>query len=216
MVAVIAKGDAIRAAYEIRALTGTVNSTETRSETEVTGQISGGGGYSVGGTGGNAPVSGKIESKTTRFQNIFLTDDEGGEHAIELVNFLIPCKEGQKLTLFQLVMGGSPKDYFHAFNHNTKNHYEKDGAVSKAMFPTLVFGAAVAVLAIWIWNSASGNPGNDGFEIFAMTIIGAGLGGLVLYAAAKIFAGVRASKVHGNPAYKSFLSSLVTQSKEAA
>ncbi|GAB4517946.1 MAG: hypothetical protein Tsb0010_02140 [Parvularculaceae bacterium] len=216
MVEVIAKGDAIRAAYEIRALTGTVTATETRSETEVKGDISGGGGFSVSGTGGTAPVSGKIESKTTRFQNIFMTDDEGGEHAIELVNFLVPCKEGQKLTLFQLVMGGSPKGYFHAFNHNTKNHYEKDGAVSKAMFPTLVFGAVVAVLAIWIWNSASGNPGNGSFEVFAMTFIGAGLGGVVLYGIAKIFAGVRAAKVHGNPAYKSFLSGLAAQSKEAA
>ena len=119
----IAEGKTLGSKYEIRVRTGTVNATETRSETEVTGSISGGGGYSSGGTGFTSPVSGSVQSRTTRYQNLFITDDDGKEHTVELVDFLVPCKEGHKLSLFLLFTGGSDfGSYFRAYNHNTGQH----------------------------------------------------------------------------------------------
>lgn len=205
----IAKGEALGTKYEVFVRSGTVDSTETRSETEVTGSVSGGGGLQVGGTGGNAPVSGSVESKTTRFQNIYLTEEGGREHAIELVDFLVPCKQGHKLSLFFVKTGGNEfGSYFHAYNHNTGQHYDDGAALRSEMFPKWVLAGAVAVVALLAWNSFSGSPGNDGFEVFAGTFIVTGLVGVVLYGLAKMFAAIRGAKLKRNPGYRKYLSQL--------
>lgn len=205
----IASGEAFGTKYEVFMRSGTVDSTDTRSETEVTGSVSGGGGFSVGGTGGNAPVSGSVESRTTRFQNIYLTDGGGKEHVVQLVDFLVPCKEGHKLSLFFVKTGGRELGhYFHAYNHNTGQHYEDGAALRGEMFPKLILAGAVAIVAIMSWNSFSGSPGNDGFEVFAGTFIVTGLIGVVLYGLAKVFAAIRGAKLKGNPAFKESIAKL--------
>ena len=75
----IAEGKTLGCMYKIYDRTGTVGHSETRSETELSGDISGGSGYSVGGTGFSTPVSGSISSRTHNYQNIFLTDETGKE-----------------------------------------------------------------------------------------------------------------------------------------
>jgi len=204
----IAQGKTLFTNYVVHAITGEVTGSETRAETEVSGTVSGGGGFTVGGTGGSAPVRGSVESKTTRFQNIYLTDEGGKEHAIELVNFLVPCREGHKLTLLRLQTGSRMGPYIHAFNHNTREHVENGDGASKAMFPKVILLAAVAVLAFVIFQSASSDPGFDGFEALAVTLIGTSLGGLVLYAIAKIIGMMKAGRVRGNGDYKRYLASL--------
>ena len=74
----IAEGRALGLNYRIYDRTGVVDQSDTRSETEVEGSVSGG----WGAGGYTAPVIGSVSSKTTRFQNIYLTDDEGKEHNI--------------------------------------------------------------------------------------------------------------------------------------
>lgn len=205
----IADGNAFGTKYEVFVRAGTVDSTDTRSETETTGTISGGGGMTVGGTGANAPVSGQIESKTTRYQNIYLTDEEGKEHAVELVDFLVPCREGQKLSLIFVKTGGKELgSYFHAYNHNTSKHYDHGAALRSEMFPIRILIGAVAVVAVITWRNFSGSPGNDGFEVVAGTFIVTGLIGVVFYGIAKIFAAVRGRRLRANPAFKQFLAAL--------
>ncbi len=198
----VAEGNTLGLKYAVNATTGTVKSSETRTETEVTGHVSGGG-------AANTPVSGKVETKVTNYQNIFLTDEAGKDHAIELKNFLVPCTEGQDLTLFQLAKGsGDDGTCIQAFNKSTGKLYKNDKGLSAAMFPWLSFSAALVVMVLIIWNSTGSNPSFDGFERFAATFIASGIGLLVLYAVARIFAAVRGSRVLADTAYKSYLDRL--------
>ncbi len=209
----IAEGKAIGSQYEIRVRTGTVNGTETRSETEVTGSISGGGGYASGGTGYTAPVSGSVQSKTTRYQTMFLTDEEGREHTVELVDFLVPCKEGHKLSLFLLMTGGANVgSYFRAYNHNTGQHYEHTKAVRSEMFPWKIFTALTALLAVWIFFIGISEDGNGFGEVLFITVIVTAIGGGLLWVVGAVLAFIRSLGVRGNPAYKSYLAGLGAKS----
>ncbi|MDZ7643354.1 MAG: hypothetical protein U5K76_03420 [Woeseiaceae bacterium] len=180
----IANGTALGLEYHVYTRTGTVEGSDTRAETEVSGQISGGGGASYGGTGYNAPVSGSVQSKTTRYQNIFLKDDDGVEHTIELVNFLVPCKEGQKLTLYLITPGRKDAgSYFSAYNHNSRQKYDHVKAIRTEMYPRLTVGVAIALCALYAFMSGmSGVEGSFGNGVFAAV-----MGGLL---AAAFFGGI--------------------------
>lgn len=142
----IAEGVALGLRYDIFDRTGTVTHSETRSETEVQGNVSGGGGYSSGGTGFQSPVSGNITSKTTRYQTIFLTDGDDKEHTIELQNFLVPCKPDHKLSMLLLTAGGKDKgSYFMSYNHNTRETYRHPKAIRSEMFPTKMVALVLTV-----------------------------------------------------------------------
>src|SRR5690606_6687299 len=100
--------------FVVYKLSGTVQSENTRSETEVSGKIYGGGTNSTYGT--TAPVQGEIKSETIRYQTIFLKEDDGTEHALELKDLVVPCREGHKLSLWRL--GG---DLWFQGNNETTN-----------------------------------------------------------------------------------------------
>lgn len=95
----IAEGVALGRKYSLYEVTGTVQGETTRAETSVSGTVGGGGGAALQGSGYTAPVSGQISSVTTRYQTIFLKDDDDErEIAINLVDLAVPCREGHKLT----------------------------------------------------------------------------------------------------------------------
>lgn len=201
----IAEGNAIGARYRIHARTGTVDSTETRSETEVTGNVSGGGG--VGGY--SAPVTGRVQSKTTRYQNIFLTDEDGVEHNIDLVDFLIPCKQGQRLTMLLLTAGdGDSGSYFRAYNHNTREHCNHPKAVISEMFPWMIFLVALAVVGVMILFSAFGSDGNGFGEALFVSAFMIVIVGLVFAAVGWILAYIRSIGVRSNSGLKSYLANI--------
>lgn len=199
----VATGSALGLKYGVFTVSGGVEATDTRSETEVTGSISGGGGMSYQGTGGNAPVSGRIESKTTRFQNIFLKEDDGTEHTVELVNFLVPCNSSQRLTLFGVTHGNNEYgSWFRAYNHNSRNHYEHMKALRDEMFPRLSFRIALAVIAVLTFFSANGEPGASlGSTLFLTLIVGLIAAG-ILFVIGSIIGFIRATIVRGDADYK--------------
>ncbi len=203
----IAEGTALGARYKIHARTGTVDSTDTRSETEVTGNVSGGGG--VGGY--SSPVSGRVQSKTTRYQNIFLTDDDGVEHNIELVNFLVPCKEGHKLTMLLLTAGSSDSgSYFRAYNHNTREHCNHPKGVISEMFPWKIGMIAMAAVALFVLISAfTSDTAGFGEALFVSAILLV-IVGLVIAAVGWTFAYIRSISVRANSTLKTFLNGLGT------
>ena len=207
----IVSGNVIGRKYHIHVRTGVVENSETRAETEVTGSVSGGGGYSVGGHGSTAPVSGSVESKTTRFQNIFLKDEDGDDHVIELVDFLIPCKEGQKLSLFIVKSGDNLRGpYFRAYNHNTREHYENTKAVSSEMFPMRKLVMAIGgVGVLFFLAGVFGDQGGIGAGIGG-AIVGMLISGIVFGIAGKIVAMIRGSNVRKNPEFAQFLNGLAS------
>lgn len=204
----IATGSALGLPYQVHARTGTVDSAETRAETEVSGNITGGGGASYAGTGYAAPVHGSIRSKTTRYQTIFLTDDEGLEHNIQLVNFLVPCKQGQKLTL--LLVGPASDDYgeyFRAYNHNTRDHSSHAKAITSALFPRKSFKIALAGIGLFVLYKAITQ--ND--SVFAALVTTA----LIMLLVAGVLGGIgwligfaRSIAVRANPSLKSYIAGL--------
>lgn len=201
----IAQGSALGARYRIHARTGTVDSTDTRAETEVTGNVSGGGG--VGGY--SAPVSGSVQSKTTRFQNIYLTDEDGVEHNIELVNFLVPCKQGHKLTMLLCTSGDSDTgSYFRAYNHNTRQHCNHPKGVISEMFPWKIAGGVLGVIGLFILFSAFTSEGNGFGEALFVSVIAIALIGLVVAAIGWVFAYVRSISVRANPVLKNYVNGL--------
>lgn len=205
----VAQGQTLGASWEIRVRSGTVDSTDTRSETEVSGSFGGGGGVTVGGTGGNMPVSGQVKSKTTRYQNIYLTDEDGKEHAIELVDFLIPCKQGHKLSLFLLFTGGSDfGSYFRAYNHNTGQHYEYGKAVRSELFPNRVFMLATGIVgALMLMSGFSDGDAGLG-EVLLLTALVTAMAAGVFWVIGSIVGFVRSMPVTKNPTFRGYLGQL--------
>lgn len=81
--------------YELSVVTGEVKRERQRSETKVSGSVSGGGPTAYGG----GYVHGSISSKITRFQEIYLAFPSGKEARLDFVNFKMPCREGHVLSV---------------------------------------------------------------------------------------------------------------------
>ncbi len=104
---------------QLYSTTGIVASTNTRSETEITGS---------GGSGQSSPVHFKIESSTTRYQELFLIDEDNKEHAFNFVDFMVLCRKENLLTIvWGIKRGKNLGPYFAAYNHDTqKISYDND------------------------------------------------------------------------------------------
>jgi len=203
----IIEGSSLGARYQIHARTGVVNSTDSRSETEVSGRISGGGGV----YGYSAPVSGSVQSKTTRFQNIYLTDEEGVEHNIDLVNFSVPCREGHKLTMLAVTAGKSDSgSYFRAYNHNTREHCNHPKGVISEMFPWKIAALAMVAAALFILSAAFSNDANSFGAALLVSVIFTAIVAAVVGMLGWVFAYIRSIGVRSNSALKGYLRNLGT------
>ncbi|RZL44879.1 MAG: hypothetical protein EOP00_18785 [Pedobacter sp.] len=87
--------------YGIYYIKGTVVGKDKHLETRISG--GGGGGYSNQGTGYSAAVS--ISSRTITHDKIFLLDENGKEHAAELTDWDVACREGHQMLMQQVVKG---------------------------------------------------------------------------------------------------------------
>ena len=203
----IVRGNALGARYQIHARTGIVNATDSRSETEVTGRVSGGGGA----YGYSAPVSGSVQSKTTRFQNIYLTDEDGVEHNIDLVNFTVPCTQGHKLTMLAVTAGSSDSgSYFRAYNHNTREHCNHPRGVISEMFPWKIAALVIGVIGLMILYQAFTNDANGFGEALFVSAILIALVGVAVSIVGWVLAYIRSIGVRSNSSLKRYLNSLGT------
>lgn len=129
--------------FVVYKLSGTVQSENTRSETEVSGKIYGGGTNSTYGT--TAPVQGEVKSETIRYQTIFLKEDDGTEHALELKDLVVPCREGHKLTLWRL----GDDLFFHGKNETTNQAYTY-GKLRKLVYPKVLYFVFGILFGIYV------------------------------------------------------------------
>lgn len=182
----IADGAALFKKYGLYEVTGAVEGETTRAETEVRGEI----------PSNSGPFAGRIESKTTRYQTIYLKDDDGGKYAVELVDFVIPCREGHKLT----VRGADKRLWFDVTNHSTGQAFEDGAGLAKYAFPNLVvFGAAIGAAAL-TFLALLMSEGGLGERLFFGVIAGLILGGIVfgvLWVPGRIVASMRAAQIKG-------------------
>lgn len=182
----IADGVALYKKYSLFEVTGEVESESTRAETEVRGEI----------PSNQGPFAGRIESKTTRYQTIYLKDDDGGQYAVELVDFVIPCRAGHKLT----VRGEDKRMWFDVTNHSTGQSFENGSGLAKYAFPDLiVFGGAAGAAGLVLLVIMLGE-GGLGERVF-LGLIGGGIVGAivfgVLWVIGRIVASMRAAQIRG-------------------
>jgi len=139
---------------ELYSLTGIVADTDTRSETEVHG--SGGGGLpnTHPGSAQSSPVHFKIESSTTRYQNIYVIDENEQEHHIHLIDFLVSCRKGSLLSLIWGIKKGKKQGpYLAAYNHNTQEvSYDDDilGQFCRPKLLALILYPVMILLCIFV------------------------------------------------------------------
>lgn len=104
--------------------TGTVANSGKSMETIVRG--SGGGGSN----GNTAPVH--ISSTTVIHDQVFLIDPKGNEHAFQLQNFNIACRESNQLSVIWAIPPGKQRGpYIIAYNHTTGNAFFNDSELTK-------------------------------------------------------------------------------------
>src|SRR5881296_840061 len=106
--------------FVLYSTTGQVVGGSKNLETKVYG--GGGGGSTHEGTGYSAPV--RISSVTIVHDQIFLSDNGGKEHAFQLSDFDIACREGHKLTVVWVVKKGKERGpYIAVRNHTTSQTF---------------------------------------------------------------------------------------------
>lgn len=93
----------------------------------------------VSGSGGGsgqyqAPVN--ISSSTTVHNDIFLTDNSGKEHSIQLSGFDVACREGNELSVIWAIKEGlNTGPYIAVLNHTTSQYYENKTALAGMFRP---------------------------------------------------------------------------------
>lgn len=183
-------GDTMFSIYYIK---GVVLGKDKHLETKVYG--GGGGGYSYNGTGGSAPVS--IGSTTTIHDKLYLMDDDNREHAVELTNWDIACREGHKILVIWVIKGSKDEGpYISVSNLSTRDNAIRKSEIFGLFASSFVkgfFGAlpllylfselVLVILIYWIGNGI-GNLLNGSSEYETQnffSIIGFILVGLYIY-----------------------------------
>ena len=163
----IAEGSALLRKFALYEVSGTVIKEVTRSETETTGSVSTPDLAHRLAPNMSLPVKGKIKSKTTRYQVIHLKDGDGNRSVVELVDFLVPCAEGDEVSVWGVKEGA----WFAARNLSTRRSYRKRFGATSALYPFAAHVGLAALLAVPLWNDmAASKPGDTGFAIFAALI----------------------------------------------
>jgi hypothetical protein len=175
--------------FSICYIKGVVLGKDKHLETKMYG--GGGGGYSYNGTGGSAPVS--IGSTTTIHDKLYLMDDDNREHAVELTDWDVACREGHKLLVIWVIKGGKDEGpYVSVSNLSTRDYAIKKTKIFglfaspfvKGFFGALpllyLFSELVLVMLIyWIGhgignllNGPSEYENQDFFSIIGLILVG--------------------------------------------
>lgn len=179
----LTEGSALGVGYEIYAHTGVVKHTDTRSETSVEGSYTGGTTTNLGGgVSVSQPGHGYVSSKTTNFQNIYLTDDEGNDHTVHLTDFLVACASGHKLTMYLMAKPGKDSGtYFKAVNVNTRERYDHGKGARSELFPWRSFLIVLGVFLLWsVFQMTVNEDESLGGAIF-LALIGGAIFGTILW-----------------------------------
>lgn len=154
----IKHGKAFFLDYTIVELQGTVLSESNRSETYVSGS---------GTTNPNISSASHstISSTTTRYQTIYLKEDNGTEHAIRLVDCIVDCREGHKLTLLGI------KDthlWFKITNHTLNLVWTPKKELKEHTFPKNIYGVGTLLLGTGIMITLAKNTNDPVFAFFVI------------------------------------------------
>ncbi len=138
--------------FDLYWITGKVMNAGKNMETRVHG--GGGGGFTYQGTGGSAPVT--ISSTTVIHDQIFLEDAQGQEHAFQLQNFNVACREGNALSIIWAIRKGKSKGpYIVVYNRTTSQAYFNNSELNR-MFRYPVWYVLAGIVVCLILGKAVG------------------------------------------------------------
>lgn len=111
---------------------GVVIKEATRSETETSGSIDTEDGiaHKVN-PFMSRRTKGSVSSTTTRYQTIHLKDEDGRRQVIDLVDFVVPCVEGDQVRFWGL----GEDQWVAAENLSTGKRYRSFGGARQALYP---------------------------------------------------------------------------------
>ncbi len=194
--------------YTIVGLTGQV--LETRKD--VTTEISGGGG---GGTiiDGRGTINiDPIETTTTVGDTVFLEDDDGKEYGVQLTDFDLIVRAGNRLTIQLFKRKGEDSGWLmHAYNHSTREPFLQNDVAKRLLRPSKSWLLLTILGWVGAWNLLSLLPSEGGLD-FGGTII------FILVAATwveffrRAVAHLRFKRFRTGDAYRQLVSNLAQES----
>ncbi|HVU58250.1 MAG TPA: hypothetical protein VHD83_24485 [Puia sp.] len=132
--------------YELYWVTGQVLESGKNMETRVHG--SGGGSY---GNGYTAPVN--VSSTTIVHDQLFVMDKQGKEHAFQLQDFHLACRDGNEVTvLWAIRKGKKTGPYFVVHNRTTSQTFYQEKVMGKIFSYALIYPIGISILCLFLWN----------------------------------------------------------------
>jgi len=130
--------------YELYWVAGQVVSAGKNMETRVQG--GGGGSY---GNGYTAAV--RITSTTTVHDQIFLVDREGKEHAFQLQDFNVACRDGNDLSvIWAIKKGGAKGPYIVVHNRSTAQTFFNEKPLFGIFSYSILYPIGISILCLWL------------------------------------------------------------------
>lgn len=126
---------------------GVVIKEVTRSETETSGSIDTEDGIAQKvNPYMSRRTKGRVTSTTTRYQTIHLKDEDGTRQVIDLVDFVVPCVEGDQVRFWGL----GDDQWIAAENRSTGKRYRSMGGARQALHPRRGHILATALLVLLV------------------------------------------------------------------
>ncbi|MBS1626222.1 MAG: hypothetical protein JST83_19530 [Bacteroidetes bacterium] len=129
--------------YTVYTMSGTVVDADKISSTQV---YSTGGSYNSA-TGTYSPAS--VHSSTTIHDQIFLIDDKGREHSVQLYNWDVAARTSNVMTVIWAVEDGKESgQYIAVLNHTTRKKYTNDVVLRSILRPALGWTYPILIVVL--------------------------------------------------------------------
>ncbi|MGE0621580.1 MAG: hypothetical protein AB7I04_02070 [Pseudomonadales bacterium] len=140
--------------YQLNSLSGVVLDSQQRTEEETVIEASGGHGVMVGGTGYITPRQEAVKDTTT-FDHLFIRDDEGREHEVELEDFGLRLRIGNRITVVQATGARGSERPVLLYNENTRKHFYSTRVMRDLLKPSFLWALVHAGLVALIMGGLS-------------------------------------------------------------
>jgi hypothetical protein len=154
--------------YDLSTLSGVLLDSQQRTEERTLIQESGGTGVVVGGHGYITPRQEAVKDITT-FDHLFVRDDTGQEHEVELEDFELRLRPGNRITVVRATGARGNERPILLYNQDTRKHFYSTRVMRDLLKPSflwaLLHAGLVAMIAMGL-----GFPLVDRGEVLASSL----------------------------------------------
>jgi hypothetical protein len=134
--------------YDLDVLSGVVLDSQQREEEETVIEASGGHGIMVNGTGYITPRQEAVKDVTT-FDTLFVRDDDGTEHEVEMEDFGLSLRIGNRVSVVRASGARGDERPILLYNEDTRKHFYSTRVMRDLLKPSFlwaIFHAALVVI----------------------------------------------------------------------